>query len=269
MSGGISICTNFDVNQNIPIDSRLVASNSTVRNNIVYKYDGLKVYQLDNQQSYIWDGSSWRVEYNGVYGGSGSLPNDTYIDLNQIGNTIGSQSYIFGYLTNTDTNSVFLDNKFVRHQNVVATGTSEWNGVEFRNQYVYNDSVSLKDGPYISYNPIGTSERGGIAFGTGDTTTTPVQERVRISGKGYVGIKTTQPKSYLQLGTKLPLTLDLNGTNDPVIGSNWYYDKVSLQDDYFTFADGSTKMIHNNGSILFQNRQGGGLAGYQIGRAHV
>ena len=44
---GISIITNFDVNQNIPIDSRLVATSSSERDAINYKYDGMKVYQTD------------------------------------------------------------------------------------------------------------------------------------------------------------------------------------------------------------------------------
>ena len=44
---GISIISNFDVNQSVPIDSRLVATSSTERNAIQYKYAGLKVYQVD------------------------------------------------------------------------------------------------------------------------------------------------------------------------------------------------------------------------------
>ena len=86
---GISIITNFDVNENVPIDSRIVASNSTVRTNIQYKYEGLKVYQLDNQQSYIWDGFNWRVEYNGIYGGSGSIPGNTEINFGSVSTAVG------------------------------------------------------------------------------------------------------------------------------------------------------------------------------------
>jgi hypothetical protein len=68
---GISIVSNFDINTDLPIDSRITAINSTVREAISYKYDGLKVFQLDTRISYRWNSptSTWTVDISGnVYG---------------------------------------------------------------------------------------------------------------------------------------------------------------------------------------------------------
>lgn len=60
----INIIDGFKLGASTPIDDRIVASNSTVRNAITYKYDGLKVFQLDNRKSYVWNVStlSWSFD---------------------------------------------------------------------------------------------------------------------------------------------------------------------------------------------------------------
>lgn len=78
----ISTIDNFNINAKLAIDSRMVASNSTVRDAIAYKYDGLKVFQLDTRYTYVWNqtsfnttgitSSSWDVE-----GGGGSIGTGT------------------------------------------------------------------------------------------------------------------------------------------------------------------------------------------------
>lgn len=54
----ITIIDNFQVNKLGPIDSRIIATNSSARNSIVYKYDGLKVFQTDNRTTYTWNASA-------------------------------------------------------------------------------------------------------------------------------------------------------------------------------------------------------------------
>lgn len=48
---------NFIINNAKPIDSRMIATNSTDRANIQYKYDGLQVFQIDNRTKYTWNAS--------------------------------------------------------------------------------------------------------------------------------------------------------------------------------------------------------------------
>lgn len=60
----INIIDNFSVNVSKPIDSRMVVANSTARNSITYKYDGMKVFQQDDRKTYIWNSgtSTWTIE---------------------------------------------------------------------------------------------------------------------------------------------------------------------------------------------------------------
>jgi hypothetical protein len=78
----ISTIDNFNINAKLAIDSRMVASSSTVRDAISYKYDGLKVFQIDTRYTYVWNqtsfnttgvtSSSWDIE-----GGGGSVGTGT------------------------------------------------------------------------------------------------------------------------------------------------------------------------------------------------
>lgn len=53
----IVVIDNFAINKTAPIDSRMVATNSTDRSNIQYKYDGMQVFQTDNRTKYTWNAS--------------------------------------------------------------------------------------------------------------------------------------------------------------------------------------------------------------------
>ena len=65
----VSIIDGFKLNTSLPIDDRIIASNSTTRNLIPYKYNGMSVFQLDNRITYIWNESisSWDID-NSVSG---------------------------------------------------------------------------------------------------------------------------------------------------------------------------------------------------------
>lgn len=121
---GISLITNFNINAFAPIDSRLIATSSSVRDNIQYKYEGLKVYDTSEQKTFTWTGTTWSVEGNGIYGGSGSLISNTVVNTGTIGNTIGDKSYQFGFSATTSTTYYKYNNYFKR----VGTSDFEWNG---------------------------------------------------------------------------------------------------------------------------------------------
>jgi hypothetical protein len=71
----LNITDGFYVNYAAPVDYRMIATNSTVRNSIVYKYDGMKVFQTDDRNTYVWttSSSSWIIEYSTMIIGTGSL----------------------------------------------------------------------------------------------------------------------------------------------------------------------------------------------------
>ena len=54
----INIQDQFNVNISLPIDSRIVASGSTARNAITYKYDGLRVFDTSDRKTYVWSSST-------------------------------------------------------------------------------------------------------------------------------------------------------------------------------------------------------------------
>jgi hypothetical protein len=54
----IKIIDNFSVNVSKPIDSKIVASGSSARWAIAYKYDGLKVFDTSDRKTYIWNQST-------------------------------------------------------------------------------------------------------------------------------------------------------------------------------------------------------------------
>lgn len=71
----INITDGFNINYAAPVDYRMVATNSTARLAITYKYNGLKVFQTDNRNTYIWNStsSSWSIENSDKISGTGSV----------------------------------------------------------------------------------------------------------------------------------------------------------------------------------------------------
>ena len=58
----MQIIDGFTINASQPIDDRLVTSGTASRNAIVYKYNGLRVYDILANQPYVWNGTIWTSE---------------------------------------------------------------------------------------------------------------------------------------------------------------------------------------------------------------
>ena len=165
-----SLITNFTINTNAPIDDRMVASTSTDRNAISYKYDGMQVFTLDSRTMWTYNAStlSWTastgVDGNGIYGGSGSLVGNTYVNTGTIADSISAKSYNFVLGSSASTNSIYYSTIFNRH-----TATGDYTGVEVKNQWSYNSNTSSV--AYISFNPLDPINGyvGGIDFSTSNT----------------------------------------------------------------------------------------------------
>lgn len=71
----IQIIDNFNISVAKPIDDRFVVgpqSFYTDKNDIPYKYSGLRVWDLNDGVPYVWDGSSWASENSVSISGSGN-----------------------------------------------------------------------------------------------------------------------------------------------------------------------------------------------------
>ena len=141
---GISLITNFNINAFVPIDSRIVATNSTMRDNIQYKYEGLKVYLQSDKKTYTWTGVTWSIDGgNGIYGGSGSLVGDTVVDMGTVSG-VGSISKQFWFGSSASTTQMSFRNYFQNN-----SGNFEWRNEFFTGttlgsyQYFKSNSIEL------------------------------------------------------------------------------------------------------------------------------
>ena len=101
----INITDGFNINFAAPVDYRMVTANSTTRLAIAYKYDGLKVFQLDNRVGYIWNSGgsgNWDIENSDKISGSGTT---NYIPKFTSSSQIGASSiYVNGDKVGIATN---------------------------------------------------------------------------------------------------------------------------------------------------------------------
>lgn len=96
----ISIIDGFELNASTPIDLRIVVADTTAKNAITYKYDGLRVFQLDSRLAYVWNdgGSTWDLEFNGV----SATGTNRYIPVFSSVNTLVNSPIYVTYSTTVD-----------------------------------------------------------------------------------------------------------------------------------------------------------------------
>ena len=209
----IPVITNFDINASAPIDSRMVVANSTDRTNIVYKYQGLKVFQTSDNTSWFWTGTSWSVEPNGIYGGSGSLSGNTEVYLGLFDESSMNTNKL-SFTSKNDTTLISRVDQYIKSSGIEQgfSGT----------QYIIEYNGNGVSGPYIKMNRQDSDNiYGGIGFGVGIDSQL---EGLVIRGDGRVGIK-TNPSANFQVGSSssvyAPITIN-TGPTSSLIGFNWF-----------------------------------------------
>jgi hypothetical protein len=198
----IPLITNFTINQNSPIDDRLVVTNSSSRDSIVYKYDGLTIFKTDDRTNWIYNANSatWSniLFGNGIYGGNGALNGDTYIFTGNMPNTSGSISNRLILSASSSVSGIYFSSYFNR-----TVFGSDWQNVQYIMQYSHDSNSN--NNAYISFNPsdpFGLSI-GGIDFGTSNT------RRFTITNNGIIRLWSP---TY---------SIDLNSSN--IMANNIYY----------------------------------------------
>ncbi len=96
----IPLIDNFKINSELPIDDRTIATSSTERDAIKFKYDGLKVFQLNNRITYQWNKSKYQS--TGITSSSWDTVNDTLVGQGT-----------FNYLSKWDSTGLGLTNSSV------------------------------------------------------------------------------------------------------------------------------------------------------------
>ena len=90
----MQIIHGFTVNTAKPIDDRMVTTGTASRNAIVYKYNGLRVYDIVAKQPYVWDGTIWTSENNSTVTINGTTTTGyipVFAGTSQINNSLISQ----------------------------------------------------------------------------------------------------------------------------------------------------------------------------------
>jgi hypothetical protein len=89
----IQIIDGFQVNTASPIDNRIVASGSTARDDIPYKYEGLRVFDTSNSVPYVWINGTWSSENaSGIVGSGATNRIPLYTSSNVVSNSWFYQS---------------------------------------------------------------------------------------------------------------------------------------------------------------------------------
>lgn len=239
----ISIITNFKVNTYEPIDDRLVATNSSALSTIPFPYEGLTVYTKQEKLNYTYNGQSWQVSSNGIYGGSGSLVGDTDINTGVVLSILNSISndFILSASSSNDSRVKYIT-RFRRNEN----NGSDYETVEVLNQIRYLDGFSGDlQGPYISFNKQDI-KKGIISFGTPtrNIQNNIVVERLRIEpdSTNNQGAIVLSPGTYSP-----PFYFSQMSNGNAFLGFNW--DGTSR----VNFGTGSSEIRFNGGRIQFLN----------------
>ena len=214
---GISVISNFDANGTFPIDTRLVATNSAMRDSIPYIYEGLKVYVQSDKKTYTWNGTEWKPEVNGIYGGSGSLVGNTVVNIGQVGSSVGSQSNYFRFFSpRTAEKSVFFQNNFVR----IGVGATQ---SEFTRKL------------YLQESPSSILEKSGMGFNSSEVY-------FSVDSKKMMGLTNSGIMIYNYVGS---LTYSATIRTSPSVSGSWTF---SLPNISGTFAM-SNQIVVNNSNL--------------------
>jgi hypothetical protein len=195
----IQIITGFSLNNTDPIDTRIVASGSTGRDAIPYKYEGLRVFDLSNNRPYVYVGATWSVEVSdqvsGLTGSIGKFTSSSIIsdsDIYQIGTGLTSK---FGFGTSNPLGFVQVGNSspstgysypFVIHKSGALSGVYQGSTVLGHNWY-YTSSDQYFNSSFGSSNLVFGSY-GDIIFQNKSGGPGSLINSIYISPSGKVGI---------------------------------------------------------------------------------
>lgn len=242
-----------------PIDYRMVVANAGARTSLLYKYDGMKVFQQDNRLTYVWNSNTYTWSLDQTLSATGSLnylpkvtgtsPTIAYGNsaIYSIGSNVGINTNNpigqYTYLQIGGTSLVEDPNGF-SGQSLPLVFHKGTNAVIGYNYY-YTPSpqvFNLNSGSsLISFG--GTS--GVISFQNRPANSAPgsMVQSIYIHSNAWVGIGSSFQNS-------LPPTaqLDVIGT----VKSNFMLAENSVSGDYFGIAvrNSSNAVVTNKTSVL-------------------
>jgi len=231
----INIIDGFYVGSSTPIDSRFVVANSTERTAIDYKYDGLKVFQRDTRETYIWNSTTsiWDLEGSGALSGTGTL---NYLAAWKTGATLATSSLYYSYprigLNNTSPQSL-LDMRDPLGSESLALNVRRISGSEDSAVIGYNWYYNSGDQRSSSLKP-----STKIEFGSGGTIFS-IQTRTTLSSSWQPMFELSNNSGFnylrsLDKGNFISGSVSFSSTTSPYSSSN------------LVFVDGSFRTNSSN-----------------------
>lgn len=124
----IQIIDNFQVNKAEAIDNRMVVGPGqfyTTRDSLPYKYAGMRIWDLNFNIAFVWDGATFSTESSSSVSGSGTA--NFVTKFVSPGNVI-QDSLIFDNATNVGIGTITPDKKLTVAGDVRSTGASGFYG---------------------------------------------------------------------------------------------------------------------------------------------
>ena len=266
----MQIIDGFTVNVAKPIDDRLVTSGTSSRDAIVYKYNGLRVYDIDSKQPYVWNGTIWTSENNSTVTRTGTTTTG-YIPVfnspvglpsSQISNSLISQvdSGVAKYVNIANGNAAYA----LRVNGVIVADSGFQGSGNGLTQLKGENIIGLVD--FTKIKPVTNPESGQIYILKSGVAT---PEWTKLSEIPAGSIPASAPQPDFQ--SSIPFYVSFGTTG----GSNKYYQTTG--GDAFKFipringvSEGAQLQVPNgseaNPSVAFSTNNNTGIyrAGWNI-----
>lgn len=250
----INIIDGFYLGNSLPIDNRIVKDNQTERQNIQYKYDGLKVFQLDNRKTYIWNDSTSSWDEDSSSSGFNGEGQDNYLTQfngtqSLTASTIYNNSGNYGIGTSQSKTQLQINGD---NQPINISNTNDYTGFSYN--YYNQGSESIFDFSKGSVKmEFSNTGEFGILSRTNSSATSSFGNYIKINKSGYNIFKSDNTNYFNKLTVDSSST-EFNSAQNIYFGeevrfNNTIYDKIT----YIDYSGANTFTITNsyktNGSI--------------------
>jgi len=240
----IQIIDGFQINTALPIDNRIVASGSAARNDIPYKYEGLRVFDISDNIPYVYINGTWSSENASGVLASGTTTN--YIPklngTNVVGNSVIYQNGSnIGISTTTPTAKVDVNGTV----NATAITTADGSGIyQLAGANITNGTVPISK---LINGSTGQVLVSGVGFSS-NAWTNPSQLSV-----GTSSFATTASNVKL-LSTSTGATNYIPFVNNTSQSSLYVDTSFNYDNDYNNLMVGSIKLASTTGVTMEPRR---------------
>jgi hypothetical protein len=213
----IQIVDGFQVNTASPIDNRIVASGSTARNLIPYKYEGLRVFDTSDSIPYVWLNNNW---------------------VNENATGVVASSTTANYIPKLSTSNIVINSIIYQNGPNIGISTTTPTAKLHVNGTVNATAIVTTDGSLISQ----------ISATNITSGTLPLGRLQGLASDGQIIIAGVTTPSWTS-----PSQLSVGTSSIAVTASNVSLSTSSTSTNYVLFSPNTTTggPIKTNGSLMY------------------